>query len=135
MPRITSGEIGAALARIEAHQEAIVERVGRIEAKIDAAPTMRDLEPFDARVRALEATQTWVVRSIIGAAVSGLGALALALLARFRLGALAWVIGAAVAFAPGEAQAGIATVTDFASTCLVAQSCAKNLPSRIMFQG
>jgi hypothetical protein len=104
MSRITSGEIGAALARIEAHQEAISERVGRIEAKIDAAPTMRDLEPFHARVKALEATQTWVVRSIVGAVVTGLVALLFAVGSRFRLGAVAAIAGFALMVAGARAD-------------------------------
>lgn len=104
MSRTSFGEIGEALARIEAQQQAIAERVGRIETKIDAAPTMRDLEPFHARVKALEATQTWVVRSIVGAVVTGLVGVVLALLARFRMGAPAWVVGAALALVPGDVE-------------------------------
>lgn len=118
MPRITSGEIGAALARIEAHQEAMIERVGRIEAKLDAAPTMRDLEPVHARVRSLEAAQTWVVRSIIGAMVTGLGALVLALATRLRLGVLAWMIGAVLALAPGPTTPGARVDRQVSGPCV-----------------
>lgn len=103
-------EIRVALATIAAEQATAAERSRRIEEKLDAAPTMRDLAPITRRIDALENSQTWVVRSILGTVLAGV--VGLASLVRFKLGALVLVAAVALATTASPAGAGWLTTDD-----------------------
>lgn len=82
MARITIADLATTLARIEERQEAAAARIERLDQRLEAALTARDLVPVDTRaaalaqrVTALESSQRWVVRSVVGALVTGLGGL------------------------------------------------------------
>lgn len=82
MARITIADLATTLARIEERQEAAAARIERLDQRLEAALTARDLVPLDTRagalaqrVTALESAQRWVVRSVVGALVTGLGGL------------------------------------------------------------
>lgn len=117
MPRITLVDIGSALARIEAQQQATAERVGRIEDKIDAAPTMRDLDPLIRRIAALETVQAWVIRSIVAGFVAAIAAVIAG--SRMKLGAVIGLAGLALTATAGEAYGDDWRITDERGTIAI----------------
>ena len=67
--------IRIALARIEERQEAAVEKSKSIEQKLDGLVTKASFEALAARVKVIENTQAWIMRSIVTAAVGAIASL------------------------------------------------------------